>query len=120
MVGNHTQDLCLVLDYLNDQNLLISENIFFPLIDDKKVVRVLEKDLPILHGELFSSLDSIERSQVAHLLKQLGVKSFSPKDVINSHILPTLKSDNWEVSYNATTIYVLVDFIKRGVQHSTF
>ena len=71
--------------------------VFFHFLDEKAAVRVLEKDLPILHGVLFSSLDSIGRSQVAHLLKQLGVKSFTPKDVINSHILPTLKSDKWKV-----------------------
>ena len=50
-----------------------------------------------MHPALFSSLDDIGRSQVEQLLRRLGVKSLSARDLINSHILPTLKSDKWKV-----------------------
>lgn len=50
-----------------------------------------------MHPALFSSLDDIGRSQVEQLLRRLGVKSLSARDVINGHILPTLKSDKWKV-----------------------
>ena len=58
---------------------------------------ILERDLSTVHPALFSSLDDIGRSQVEQLLRRLGVKSWSARDLINSHILPTLKSDKWKV-----------------------
>ena len=50
-----------------------------------------------MHPALFSSLDDIGRSQVKQLLRRLGVKRLSARDLINSHILPTFKSDKWKV-----------------------
>ena len=58
---------------------------------------VLEKDLSTVHPSLFSSLDDIGRSQVEQLLRSLGVKVWSPKELVNSHIIPTFKSDKWKV-----------------------
>ena len=61
---------------------------------------VLEKDLSTVHPVLFSSLDDIGRSQVEQLLRRLGVKVWSPKELVNSHIIPTFKSDKWKVLYS--------------------
>ena len=58
---------------------------------------MLEKDLSTVHPSLFSSLDDIGRSQVEQLLRSLGVKVWSPKELVNSHIIPTFKSDKWKV-----------------------
>ena len=60
---------------------------------------VLEKDLSTVHPNLFTSLDDIGRSQVEQLLRRLGVKSWSAKELINSHIIPTFNSDRWKVCY---------------------
>ncbi|XP_078347983.1 uncharacterized protein LOC144633073 isoform X2 [Oculina patagonica] len=57
---------------------------------------VLEKDLSTVHPALFSSLDDIGRSQVEQLLRRLGVKSWSARELINSHIIPTFKSHKWK------------------------
>ena len=57
---------------------------------------MLEKDLPTVHPSLLSALDDIGRSQV-ELLKRLGVKMWTPKEVINNHIIPVFKSKQWKV-----------------------
>lgn len=60
---------------------------------DKTCHSILETDLSTVHPVLFSSLDDIGRTQVEQLLRRLGVKTWSAKDLINSHIIPTFKSD---------------------------
>ena len=61
---------------------------------------MLEKDLSTVHPALFSSLDDIGRSQVEQLLRLLGVKTWSARELINSHIIPAFKSDKWKVPYS--------------------
>ncbi|XP_068715873.1 uncharacterized protein [Montipora foliosa] len=63
---------------------------------DKTCHSILETDLSTVHPVLFSSLDDIGRTQVEQLLRRLGVKTWSAKDLINSHIIPTFKSDKWK------------------------
>lgn len=58
---------------------------------------VLERDLSTVHPALFSSLDDIGRSQVEQLLRRLGVKSWSTRELINSHIIPAFKFGKWKV-----------------------
>lgn len=64
---------------------------------EKTIFSVLEKDLPTVHPSLLSALDDIGRSQVEQLLKRLGVKMWTPKEVINNHIISVFKSKQWKV-----------------------
>lgn len=66
---------------------------------EQTCITVLERDLSTVHPVLFSSLDDIGRSQVEQLLRRLGVKSWSARELINSHIIPTFKSGKWKVSH---------------------
>ena len=70
---------------------------FANVLGEKTCHSILETDLSTVHPALFSSLDDIGRSQVEQLLRRLGVKTWSAKDLINSHIIPTFKSDKWKV-----------------------
>lgn len=67
------------------------------VLDENTCLSILETDLSTVHPDLFSSLDDIGRSQVEQLLRRLGVKTWNPKDLVNSHIIPTFKSDKWQV-----------------------
>lgn len=60
-----------------------------------------------VHPALFSSLDDIGRSQVEQLLRRLGVKSWSARELINSHIIPIFKSGKWKVTHE----FVYLQFI---------
>lgn len=44
---------------------------------------------------------SIKRYQVNRFLKELGVKSISPSDLINDYIIPSFKDGSWEVCINS-------------------
>ena len=73
---------------------------FFPgaKSQEQTCFTVLEKDLSTVHPALFSSLDDIGRSQVEQLLRRLGVKSWSARELVNSHIIPIFKSGKWKVT----------------------
>ena len=48
---------------------------------------------------LLNTEDDEVNSQVNKLLQRLGIKQLSPFDVINYHILPVLKTDQWKVGF---------------------
>ena len=79
---------------------------FFPgtKSQDQTCFTVLERDLSTVHPALFSSLDDIGRSQVEQLLGRLGVKSWSARELINSHIIPTFKSSKWKVTHEICSL----------------
>ena len=81
---------------------------------------VLERDLSTVHPALFTSLDNIGRSQVEQLLRRLGVKSWSPRDLINCHIIPTFKSDKWKVSHLCFVLLVALCFSPAKVLYCRF
>lgn len=58
----------------------------------------VEKDLNILSRDLYSNLDQIQQEQVRRLLKDVGVKSMTPSDLITNHIIPLFKEGHWQVS----------------------
>jgi len=60
-------------------------------------LRVIEKDLKFLSHEIFHNLENIKKQQVRRLLKDLGVKSMTPSDLIYNHIIPILQEDRWKV-----------------------
>ena len=64
---------------------------------EKTFLSVLAKDVTTVHPSLLSSLDDIGRSQVEELLRRLGVKMWTPKEVVNNHIIPVFKSKKWKV-----------------------
>lgn len=57
----------------------------------------LQRDLSVLHPDLLTHLEKVGHSQLEKLLTRLGVKSWTPSDVIHNHILRTFKSDEWMV-----------------------
>ncbi|XP_022793492.1 uncharacterized protein LOC111332406 isoform X4 [Stylophora pistillata] len=63
---------------------------------EKTFLSVLAKDVTTVHPSLLSSLDDIGRSQVEELLRRLGVKMWTPKEVVNNHIIPVFKSKKWK------------------------
>ena len=93
--------------------LFVNSTVFFPLVvysialpflpgaksQEQTSFTVLERDLSTVHPALFSSLDDIGRSQVEQLLRRLGVKSWSARELINSHIIPTFQSSKWKVTH---------------------
>ena len=71
---------------------------YFPLSTDKNdPLRVIEKDLHILNHALYDGLDQIKKQQVRRLLKDLGVKSMAPSDLVTNHVIPLFKEDLWKV-----------------------
>jgi len=68
----------------------------------KSYLSALECDLSVLHTDLLAQLDEVAQSQVHNFLSRLGVKSWSPNDVIHNHILPTFQSQKWKVRSSLT------------------
>jgi len=54
-------------------------------------------DLSMLMPNFLGSLDNVSNSQLGSLLERLGVKHLQPQDIIQHHILPSLRSDQWQV-----------------------
>ncbi|KAL3859495.1 hypothetical protein ACJMK2_009714 [Sinanodonta woodiana] len=70
--------------------------------------QILQQDLKNIHAGLMKTADNEINSQVRKLLHRLGVKEISPDDVINHHILPVLKSQEWkEKSRDTLIVYVI-------------
>ena len=66
-------------------------------IDKNDPLRVIEKDLHILSHSIYDGLDQIKKQQVRRLLKDLGVKSMTPSDLVTNHVIPLFKEDLWKV-----------------------
>ena len=59
-------------------------------------MRVLEHDLNTLDRRIFDDLDQVDKLKLERFLSELGVKTFSPREAIQNHIIPTFKSENWQ------------------------
>lgn len=57
----------------------------------------LYKDLSIVEPRLLMCLDKLGNSQVRELLCRLQVHELEPKEVLQKHIYPILKSSAWKV-----------------------
>ena len=55
----------------------------------------LEEDLNTIDARIFNDMDEIGELKLKRFLADLGVKKMSPADVIESHIIPFLKSGKW-------------------------
>ena len=73
-------------------------HLYYPWPASSKPLRALEKDMLTLDGRVLHSLDKVSNSQIVQMLEELGVRHISPRDVIQHHILPVIKSDQWKVS----------------------
>ena len=62
-------------------------------------IQLLQRDLNTLHPLLFAHGDDIMNSQLRRLLEELGVKKWTPSDIIQHHILPVFRGDQWKVSH---------------------
>src|SRR5437867_550846 len=63
----------------------------------------LEADMCTVDARLFGAVNSVEHSQVCRLLEALRVKRLTARDVVQHHILPTFKSEEWKVRRALTT-----------------
>lgn len=71
-------------------------------------LQLIEKDLNILCRSLTENVeDQIEQDQVIRLLKDLGLRSIQPKDLIHDHIIPIFKNGSWKV----VTRFVYINLI---------
>ena len=68
-------------------------NLMSSLLDDYIVK--LEEDLNTIDVRIFNGMDQIDELRLERFLADLGVKKMSPVDVIESHIIPCLKSGKW-------------------------
>jgi len=57
----------------------------------------LEAELKTIHPQLIATPDSEVNSQVQKLLQKMKVHQLLPEHVINNHIIPILKSEDWKV-----------------------
>ncbi|XP_065060085.1 uncharacterized protein LOC135687459 [Rhopilema esculentum] len=85
-----------------DLTSLLRGSLFFPLEKNNakksakdNCVRVLEHDLNTLDRRIFDGLDQVDKLKLERFLSELGVKTFSPREAIKNHIIPTFKSANW-------------------------
>ncbi|KAL3859494.1 hypothetical protein ACJMK2_009713 [Sinanodonta woodiana] len=102
---------------LSDGSLvaITERTIFFPVegVRSKGNVRndyqqILQQDLKNIHAGLMKTADNEINSQVRKLLHRLGVKEISPDEVINHHILPVLKSQEWKEKLRDTLIVYII------------
>ena len=90
---NHQMDAVTTFTVLSKMFLT-----YFPFsVDKNDPLRVIEKDLHILSHALYDGLDQIKKQQVRRLLKDLGVKSMAPSDLVTNHVIPLFKEDLWKV-----------------------
>lgn len=99
---------------LNDSSFVsLTDNVvFFPLEDTGKKKRSSEpnysdnihEDLKTVSRQLLTCQTVAENTVVRQLLEDMGVKRLSPRQVIHNHIIPILKSNDWQV--NRTHLWV--------------
>ena len=57
----------------------------------------LLNDLNCLHHMLMNTDDDEVNGQVHKLMSRLGVKELSPLNIVNHHIIPVFKTEQWKV-----------------------
>ena len=67
---------------------------------------VLESDIQTVHPQLLG--DAVSMPQISRLLEQIGVKRLTPTEMVHHHILPTLRSPNWQVNISVSSSSSLV------------
>ena len=50
--------------------------------------------------DLLTIQSNADNAAVYKLLEEMGVKRMSPREILHSHIIPTLKTDEWLVRLN--------------------
>lgn len=69
---------------------------------------VLREDLCLVHGGLTGTADSEVNSQVWKLLHKLDIKQLSAHDIVHHHILPVLRSNQWQSKDRKVLVSYLV------------
>ena len=75
-------------------------------IPDDYIV-TLEEDLNTIDARIFNDMDQIGELRLERFLADLGVKKMSPIDVIESHIIPCLKSGKWAEKDHLVVPYLM-------------
>ena len=68
---------------------------------------VLRQDLQLVHGRLTATADNEVNSQVCKLLHKLDIKQLSAQDIVHHHILPILRSQQWQVRAGVCSLCLL-------------
>ncbi|XP_053367661.1 uncharacterized protein wu:fj29h11 isoform X2 [Clarias gariepinus] len=99
---------------------LRAEGVFFPLSEDThKGLNALYKDLSIVEPRLLECLDKLGNSQVRELLCRLQVHELEPREVLQKHVYPILKSAAWKEKPKDIIVSYLV-FIKEHSQEQDY
>lgn len=79
-----------------------------PAPGNRDALSMLRQDLMVVHGRLTATPDNEVNSQVTKLLLKVGVKQLSPFDIVHHHILPVLRSNQWQKKDRAVLVSYLV------------
>ncbi|XP_066912062.1 uncharacterized protein [Clytia hemisphaerica] len=117
--SDDTRDLLRTLKMvpINNGTLAsLDENVIFFPVDDhsflqkknkSQSLKIIEQDICMVSSELTSNLEEMEQLTAKRFLKNLGVKSITPGDLINDYIIPAFKSGAWKEKQPKTlTAYV--------------
>ena len=97
---------------------LKSDSVFFPVKDDVKGGRIvhslqyLYQDLCTINPDIYNTSSEITNSYVKQFLQILGVRDMTPQQIMQGHIIPVLKSDNWKMKSRETLVAYVI-FIKQ-------
>lgn len=64
------------------------------------VLSALYKDINVVHPSLLSCVEPLESQQVRELLKRLGVHELEPQELLEQHIYPSVRSNQWKVQHH--------------------
>ncbi|XP_041376442.1 protein NO VEIN-like isoform X2 [Gigantopelta aegis] len=84
----------------------------------KDLLGRLQQDLSMVHSGLITTSDNEVNSQVLKLLQRAGVKQLSPFDIVHHHILPILKSEEWQNKSRETLVCYLI-YIKEQLSRQS-
>ncbi len=93
------------------------EAIFFPL-DKKGKGYGFEDELRIINRDvidIISERESQEKDKILEFLKKLGIQPSNPYEIIEKHILPIYKNDEWKQKDSATLLGY-VKYIKENIK----
>ena len=80
----------------------------FSLLDNYKIK--VDKDINAIDARIYDGMDEIGVLKLDQFLSDLGIKKISPKNVIESHIIPSLQTGRWKEKEDLIVPYLI--FVK--------
>ncbi|RUS69200.1 hypothetical protein EGW08_023036 [Elysia chlorotica] len=94
---------------LTEQAGTVSKHSTANAVRSRDSLKELQKDLNLVHVALTNTPDAEVNSQVVKLLMRTGaVKQLTPHDLIHSHIMPILTTDDWKSKSREIIISYLI------------